>query len=141
MNNGNPAPDQAFLPVIIEKKTRGKDVASDLRNKIIAFILDSRIIEDGKLVSPRGIYKVAANSFTNNDGNPMSVSTVKRIWKKACLSRQAPEKEAYRASLERKGRCGRPKVYNREEVKEAIEEVPYWQRESFSSLATHTDIP
>jgi hypothetical protein len=49
MKYGNPTPYQASLPVVMKKKTRGEEIASDLQNKITVFILESCIMEDGKL--------------------------------------------------------------------------------------------
>ena len=41
-------------------------------------------------------------------------STISRIWKRALKSEQDPDKKAFRASPLKKGRSGRPRLYDRE---------------------------
>ena len=55
-------------------------------------------------------------------------TTVKLIWDRARHSLTDGNLGDYQASPQMKGRCGRPLKYDRDEVRQAIEDVPKHKR-------------
>ena len=64
--------------------------------------------ENGMTTLHHGAQTTVAQQFG------VAQSTISRIWKRALKSEQDPDKKAFRASPLKKGRSGRPRLYDRE---------------------------
>jgi len=112
-----------------ENKRKRPDLTEDERKSIISQLLERTETVDGAFRLARGAQNDVAKNFDINK------STVNRIWKRAQQSRADPNIEAYRASPQKKGRSGRPILYDREALCEAAAELPYHQRKTMRGLA------
>jgi len=86
-------------------------------------------MQNGEFRLARGTQIEVAKIFDTNQ------STVSRIWKRAQANREDPNIQAYRASPQKKGRCGPQILYDREALCEAVAELPLHKRKTMRGLA------
>ena len=95
--------------------------------RLLADLLDQSSMVNGKRVLASGAVRNVAKKFK------LSERSVRRQWKKA-LDRR--EKEGfYSCTSLKQGNSGRKQLYNREELMEAMEQVPGHERGNLRSLA------
>lgn len=112
-----------------ENKRKRPELTADERKRIISDLLERGETRNGEFRPARGAQKAVAKKF-NRD-----LSTVNRIWKTAKANREDPNVGAYRATPQKRGNSGRRPLYDREEVAEALAELPIRKRRTFRSMA------
>ncbi len=70
----------------------------------------------------------------------MCNKTIRRVWARAIQNFENPDIRQFRSSPLKKN-CGRPKLWNHDEVREAVKLVPLYQRRSISDLAAALGMP
>jgi hypothetical protein len=78
-------------------------------------------VVDNSRVADRGTYAAEANFF-NKSGHIISEKSISRIWKKAVKNHH--ENCIYAASPCHKGRSGKNRIYDPEEIKAEIDKLP-----------------
>jgi len=112
-----------------ENKRKRPEFTEDERKRIISDLLERGSQENGEFRLARGALQAVAKKFD------CSHTTIGRIWKRAQQSREDPNIQAYRATPQKKGRCGPQPLYDREEVAEAIAALPIRKRRTIRSIA------
>lgn len=118
-----------------ENKRKRADHTEDERKSIISHLLERGNTENGEFRLARGAQIEVAKIF---DCAP---STINRIWKRAKASRDNPSIQAYRATPQKKSNCGRPPLYDREELSRALAELPQNERATIRAMAKSLGIP
>ena len=112
----------------MDQLTRSKpNLTDEEAQRLLADLLDQSSMVNGKRVLASGAVRNVAKKFK------LSERSVRRQWKKA-LDRR--EKEGfYSCTSLKQGNSGRKQLYNREELMEAMEQVPGHERGNLRSLA------
>ena len=116
-------------------KRKRKDLTSDQRKQIISELIDNAEKKDGEYRLKRGALAQVAKIFDTH------ATTISRIWETAKNNRNDPNVRAFRATPKKKGRCGKWRKWDREEVRQRIKDAPTHLRRSLRKLATATGIP
>eukprot|EP00977_Amphora_coffeiformis_P001349 scaffold283_cov186-Amphora_coffeaeformis.AAC.7 len=106
---------------------------SDKTKCIIAAFLDESTMVDGKRVLARGAVNRVCFKFKG-----LTERTARRLWQRALKNHDLHG--IYSASPQKKGRCGRKQIYDREELQDAIAAVPRGQRGSLRGVAAGVGI-
>ena len=97
------------------------------REELLADLLDKSYFENGERRLARGAVNESAFKFS------MSRAQVYRLWKQAMASRA--NGNGYCISPNMKGNVGKKAVYNRDDILEAVEKVPFEKRRTLRDLA------
>ena len=71
----------------------------------------------------------------------VSHDTIRQVWKRAVENFNDPDVKQFCASPQKINNCGRPHKWNRDELREAIKEVPIHQRRTIRSIASALNVP
>jgi transposase-like protein len=116
-------------------KRKRKDLTHEQRREIVCRLL----LETGEGPQNVELKHGAVSRVARHFG--VVPTTVGRIWKRARQSLTDDTLGDFQASPLKKGNCGRPQVYNRDEVREAIKDVPLHQGNTLSTLGSALGIP
>jgi hypothetical protein len=127
-----PRPDPQPRPLAIRRPK--KELTGDQRKRIVSRLLwelqENSV--DGKFA--RGILTAVGHEFH------VCNKTIRRVWARAIQNFGDPDIRQFRSSPLKKN-CGRPKLWNHDEVREAVKLVPLFQRRSIRDLAAALGIP
>ena len=70
----------------------------------------------------------------------MCKQKIRRVWARALENFENPDTRQFRSSPQ-KHRCGRPKKWNHDDVREAVKLVPHFQRRIIRDLSAAIGIP
>ena len=84
---------------------------------------------------PRGVLMAVAPGFR------VSQDTIRRVWKRAVENCNDPDVQQFCASPPKINNCGRPQKWNRDEIREAVKEVPIYQKKTIRSFASALNVP
>ena len=127
------APDPPQQPP--RRKTKGKELSAQQRQDVVnRLLLELKGNRENTKFSKGVLAAVAADFGVAN-------VTIRRIWARALSNFKDPTINRFCSEPLRKNNCGRPKKWNRDEVREAIKEIPVCQKRSIRSLAHALNIP
>jgi hypothetical protein len=124
--------------VVVVNKRKVSDYSDSFRKQVISFIIDNSVVDGDERDLIRGTYASAAKFFAEK-GFTINETTIRRMWLRAKENKRL--KGAYTASPTKKGRCGRPRKWNREELKREMEKLPRAKRSTFRDLSLHLGVP
>jgi hypothetical protein len=135
----DPSPPDAESEVRpVPEGYRTKNLTRDERHQIVSKLLEERRQKqrhqgvDGKFA--RGVLTSMALEFQVSD------KTIRNVWARAVANFEDPNIRQFRSSpLQRNS--GRPKKWNPEEIREAVQLVPLRQRRTIRDLAAALGIP
>ena len=104
-----------------------KNMTDEEAQVLLSELLDRSYFKDGERVLAPGAVRELAKKFK------MSERNIRRRWAQALLSRK--ELGFYTCSSQKKSNSGRPILYNREDLQEAMEDIPAFERGNLRSLA------
>ena len=104
-----------------------KNLSEDQVNELIGDLLDRSSIENGERVLARGAVSAAAKKFKMTEHN------VRRIWRKTLTNRQT--NGSYHYTSLKKANSGRPPVYDRKGLQEALAELPSHERGTIRDMS------
>ena len=113
----------------MQNKRKRSDLTLQERKRIITRLIDARVGGEGARRLARGALTSAAKIFGTE------ISTISRIWNRANENRNDPSIETYSASPKRIGKCGRPRLYDRDEMNLEVAALPFHKRKSHTQLA------
>ena len=128
-----PPPDPQPRPVVVARKR--KELAGKERQYIVTRLLWELKEGDHNAKFGRGVLTAVAEEFNVTD------HSIRRVWKRAVQSFENPAVRQLRASPRKKKNCGRKMKWNRDEVREAIKEIPLFRRRTIRDLAAALGIP
>ena len=112
-----------------------KDLTSDQRKQIISELLLSAEMVGNEIKLTRGALAATAKNFDRD------ITTISRIWKTAKENKQNPVINAFRATPQKKGKCGLAQKWDREEMARAIPDIHLSKRRTLHSLASELGVP
>ena len=114
---------------------RQKNLTAEQRRNIVTRLLWE--LKDGHRNGKfaRGVLTALAEEFH------VSYWTIRRVWKRAIQNFEDPTIRQLRSSPRKPKNSGRKKKWNRDEVREAIKEIPLHKRRSIRALAAALGIP
>jgi hypothetical protein len=118
-------------------KRKRKDLTKDQIKTVVSFLTDNSKVKDGKRVPNFGAFAAAAKKVDP----PVNSTIISRIWKRASKNRHDGSKQAYRATPEKVGKCGRKEKYDRYQLMADMLEIPIEKRQSYSALAAELRVP
>lgn len=124
-----------LLITMADNNNKRPNLSEDCIKSIISHLLERGETRNGEFRLARGAQKDVAKKFDVGE------ATISRIWKRAKTNRANPNVGAYRATPQKKGNCGRPQLYDREEVAEALAELPINERRTIRAMAAALGIP
>ena len=121
-----PGPDPQPIPVVIQRTK--KELTGEQRERIVSRLL--------KELQENGVDGKFARGTLTAVGMEFHVcnKTIRRAWARAMENFANPDIRQFRSSPHKK-RCGRPKLWNPDEVREAVKLVPLFQRRTIRDLA------
>lgn len=122
-------------PNALPNKRKHPEFTSQQVNQVISFLVERGDLVGGVVELPRGTITDAAKYFD------VDKSCISRIWKKAKANRANPDIAYFKASPQKKGRSGRPRLYDREQIGEALRDIPKSDRRTIRSIASKLGIP
>ena len=115
-----PDPDPAGEPP--PERGAKRDLTSQQRRNIVSTLLLSVKPGDPEMKLARGVIKSCADAYGVNR------FTIRKVWQRALENYRNPNIQAFISSPQRKGRCGRPLKWNRDDVREAVKNLLLHQR-------------
>jgi hypothetical protein len=112
-----------------------KDLTGDERKQMVSRMLSLARHGDDGVKFPRGTITAIASEFH------VCTQTLRRVWARARENYSDPTVRQYQASPRKKGRCGRKKKWDPDAVREAIRDIPLFQRRTLRDLAAALGIP
>ena len=129
-----PDPDPAGEPP--PERGAKRDLTSQQRRNIVSTLLLSVKPGDPEMKLARGVIKSCADAYGVNR------FTIRKVWQRALENYRNPNIQAFISSPQRKGRCGRPLKWNRDDVRKAVKNLLLHQRRTIRSIASTTlEIP
>jgi hypothetical protein len=128
-------PDQnpTVEPPPVRKEKR--DLTSSERRNIVSTLLLSVKPGDPDMKLLRGVIQSCADAYRVNR------FTIRKVWQRALANYHNPNIQAFISSPQRKGACGRPRKWNRDDVREAVTNLALHQKRTIRSIATALEIP
>ncbi len=114
---------------------KGKELTAQQRRDVVARLLWELKDNGENTKFPRGVLTAVAGDFH------VSHNTIRRIWARALQNFRDPTINQFRASPLKKNNCGRPQKWNRDDVREAVKEIPICRKRTIRSLAHALRIP
>ncbi|RLO12851.1 hypothetical protein DYB28_004236, partial [Aphanomyces astaci] len=111
------------------KSATGRELTDDQRTALYHRLLQLK--KNGRVGS--GDMKELMRTFN------VSQQTISRIWLRGCQT--AAEMGCAKVASRKKGRCGAPRKYDGDSVRDVVTSVPSYRRSNFRSLAAATGIP
>jgi transposase-like protein len=133
-----PLPETAEPTVEVVNPRRKPNLTPDEIKRVISALLVGSERDADNHHPPilrRGIFSEVAQRFG------VSRSQIHRIWKRAKTNYENPNVKAFRATPQKKGNSGRPRLYDPDELRATIQEIPLSQRTSLRKLAAAVDMP
>jgi transposase-like protein len=118
-------PDQPPPPLSMKKP----NLTSEERRSIVSALLLTVKPGDPNLKLSHGALTAVARDFNVNR------KTIKKIWDRALANYHDPHVRAFVSSPQKRTNSGRKQLYDRDEVRAAIKQLPLYQRKTLRSLA------
>lgn len=125
----DPPPDP---PPLRERK---RNLTSLQRRNIVSTLLLSVTPGDNNFKLVRGVVNDCANTYGVNR------FTIRKIWQRALANYANPNIRAFISSPRKKSNSGRPQKWNRDDVREAVQNLALHQKRTIRSIATALEIP
>ena len=116
-----------------EQRTK-KELTREVRQRIVSRLLSELKDHGDEGRFARGTIPVVARDFH------VCKQKIRRVWARALENFENPDTRQFRSSPQ-KHRCGRPKKWNHDDVREAVKLIPLFQRRTISNLAAALGIP
>ena len=118
-----------------QQRRMKRELTSDERNQIVSRLLTEAQHGGDVGKFPRGTITAVADDFH------VCRKTITKIWTRAQENYADPTVRQYQASPRKKRNCGRKKKWDPEAIKEAIKDIPLFQRRTIRDLAAALGIP
>lgn len=127
-----PDPEPPLRP--LQGQRTKKELTRETRQRIVSRLLNELKDHGNEGRFARGTIPVVAQDFH------VCTRTIRRVWARAVENFENPDICQFRSSPQ-KHRCGRPKKWNHDEVREAVKLIPLFQRRTIRDLAAALGIP
>ena len=131
MDAPDPHPTVAPPP----ENSKKRNLSSEERRDIVSTLLLTVKPGDPEMKLARGAIKSCADAYG------VDRSTIRKVWQRALANYLNPDIRAFRSSPQRKGKCGRPNKWIRDDVREAVKDLPLHQKRTIRSIASALEIP
>jgi hypothetical protein len=131
MDAPDPHPTVAPPP----ENSKKRNLSSEERRDIVSTLLLTVKPGDPEMKLARGAIKSCADAYG------VDHSTIRKVWQRALANYLNPDIRAFRSSPQRKGKCGRPNKWIRDDVREPVKDLPLHQKRTIRSIASAWRFP